>query len=245
MKKEDFLTNYSKLSNIELLKIIQEKEKYRSDAIEAATEILTTRTYSDDEYAIATSEVNLILNKKAQQEERVNKMKTQVHDFIDTHFGINQRSPEKKLNLFCAVIFIYTLINAILNFKDMAGIFYYSDPKGYVVAALIYSLEFIVIYLLYKRTNWGWVIFVVASSLTIIMGLENLLSSFNQKDDFFFIPANPASDSFSILINIAILIFLNSKEVVNQFTITKDGRKTTWVVAVVAACLILFVTYVL
>lgn len=245
MKKEDFLRYYSKLSNVELLKIIGEKEKYRPDAIEAATEILNTRTYSDDEHTVATAELNLVLNKKTVQKERVNKIKTQINDFIDAHFGIKERSPLKKLNLFCAVIFIYTFINAIVNFKDTALIFYYDDPKGYVVAALIYALELIIIYLLYKRTNWGWVIFVFFSSLTIIMDLKNLLSSFNQSDDLFFIPSNPATELFSVIVNIAILIFLNSKGIISQFTITRYGRQVTFILIGVAACLILFLSYFL
>lgn len=245
LKKEDIYTYYLRLSNVELLKIIQEKEKYRPDAIDAATEILSTRTYTNDEHAVAAAELNVVLKKKTVQKEKVFRIKTQINDFIDTHFGIKKRSPQKKLNLFCAAIFIYTLINAIVNFEDRAIIFYYNDPKGYVVAALIYALEFIFIYLLYKRTNWGWVIFVFFSSLTIIMNLKNLLSSFNQSDDLFFIPASPATDLFSILVNTAILIFLNSKEILNQFTITRDGRQTTFMVVVVAACLILFITYFL
>lgn len=192
-----------------------------------------------------TQEVNLVLNKKTEQKERVNKIKRRINDLIDEHFGIKERSSQQKLNLLCAAIFIYFLVNAIMNFKDRAMIFYYNDPKGYVVAALIYTLEFIFIYLLYKRTNWGWVIFVFFSLLTTIMDLKTLLSSFKQNDDLFFIPDNPAVDLFSIFVNIAILIFLNSKGVLSQFTITKDGRMTTWILAGVAACLILFVPYFL
>ena len=234
MKKEDFLAYYAKLPNVELLKIIREKEKYRPDAIEAVTEILSTRTYSEDENSVATAEVNFVLSRKREQKEKANKIKSQVNDFIDKHFGIKESSVQQKLNLFCAVVFIYTLINAIVDFEETAMIFYYKDPKGYVVAALMYSLGILFIYLLYKRTNWGWVFFVVSSSLGVVIEFKTLLSS-----------TSPGGSLFSIFVDIAILIYLNSKGVIQQFTITKDGRQTTFIIVAAIACLILFFGYFL
>ena len=234
LKKEDFLAYYAKLPNVELLKILQEKEKYRSDAIEAASEILSTRVYSEDENSVATAEVNLVLTRKREQKEKANKIKSQINVFIDKHFGINERTAQQKLNLFCAVIFIYTLINAIVGFEETAMIFYYKDPKGYAVAALIYSLGLLFIYLLYKRTNWGWVFFIVSSSLGAVIEFKTLLSS-----------SSPGASLFSIFVDIAILIYLNSKGVIQQFTITKDGRQTTFIIVAILACLIFFFSYFL
>ena len=178
--------------------------------------------------------MNVVLNKKAEQQERVSKTKKQIDDFIDKHFGIEERSSQQKLNLFCAVISIYSLINAIVSFKDIAMLFFYKDPKGYVFATLIYALEFLFIFLLYKRSNWGWVFFIISSSLVSVIDFKSLLSS-----------VSPGASLFSIFVNIGILIYLNSKAVIKQFTITKDGRQTTFIIVAVIACLILFFSYFL
>ena len=63
MKKEDFLVYYSGLSTVDLLKIIEQKENYQPDAIEAANKILAERNYSNDELIAAQGEINLLLNK--------------------------------------------------------------------------------------------------------------------------------------------------------------------------------------
>lgn len=233
VKKEDFLAYYTTLSNVELLKIIREKKKYKPDAIDAATEILSTRTYSEDENSVATAEVNFDLTRKREQKEKANKIKSQINVFIDKHFGINERTPQQKLNLFCAVISIYSLINDIVNFNDLLMLFfYYKDPRAYMFAILICALEFFFIYLLYRRSNWGWVFFILSSSLNSVIEFQTLLSSFN-----------PGGNLFSIFINIAILIYLNSRGAIQQFTITKDGRQTTFIIVGLIACLILFFGY--
>lgn len=106
MKKEDFIKYYSALTNFELLKIIEEKEKYQPDAIEAASEILSTRNYSIEELFTAQSEINHGINKKKEKQEKIEQIKNKVNDFVDEHFGFRERTVEKKLNVFCAVLFI-------------------------------------------------------------------------------------------------------------------------------------------
>ena len=107
MRKEDFLIYYSGLSTVELLKIIEQKENYQPDAIEAANKILSERNYSHDELIAAQAETNLVVNKKIERQEKINKKINSVNAFIDEHFGIKERTAEKKLNFFCAGIFLY------------------------------------------------------------------------------------------------------------------------------------------
>ena len=104
---------YSGLSTVELLKIIEEKENYQPDAIEAAKKILSERNYSNDELNAAQAEINLLLNKKIERREKLNKKINRINEFVDEHFGLRERSPEKLLNLFCAGLFLYIFFTGI------------------------------------------------------------------------------------------------------------------------------------
>ena len=109
MKKEYFLKYYTQLSNVELLKILEEKEKYQPEAIVLVNEILLQRSITDEDISQAKSEINFLFNKKKERHEKVEKRITRINEFIDEYFGLEERSPEKILNIFCVLIFIYNL----------------------------------------------------------------------------------------------------------------------------------------
>ena len=232
MRKEDFLIYYSGLSTVELLKIIEQKENYQPDAIEAANKILSERNYSHDELNAAQAEINLVANKKIERQEKINKKINSVNAFIDEHFGIKERTPEKKLNFFCAGIFLYIFFSGIFNIRDLAG-YYYSTFTSWSIAILIYLAQLFIIYLLYLRSNWGWVLIVGGCVFLAVQNIQAFIESFRPRDgflDFLFPPINPYYTALAFCINIAIVFFLNTKKIHQQFTISKDGRMTTLVI---------------
>ena len=241
LKKEDFLIYYSGLSTVDLLKIIEEKEKYQPDAIEAANKILSERNYSNDELNAAQAEINLLLNKKIERSEKINKKINGVNEFIDEHFGLRERSPEKILNLFCAGLFLYTFFSAIFNIKFLASIFYYKSPKGYFVAILIYTIQFLCIYLLYKRSNWGWVLIVGMHTVLVAQNIDSFIFLFRYRGEFlFFKPESPYTLLFNLCFNIGVIIFLNTKKIREQFSITRDNRIITLIASGVISLLYIF-----
>jgi hypothetical protein len=243
LKKEDFLKTYSRLSNIELLKILGEKQNYQPIAIEAATEILSQRNCSPDELHIAQDEIMITLNKKLEQKEKIDKVKNRVREFIDEYFGLHQRSPQKKLNLFCAIIFLYVLFGGIFNIRDIAG-YYYSTFTSWSIAILAYLLQLLFIYLLYKRSNWGWVILVAGCILLAMQNIQSFLQSFKPRTglfDLLYEPINPYHQVLAFCINICVVLFLNSNSIRQQFTISKDGRTATLIVAASFSAIFIFV----
>ena len=232
MKKEDFLNYYSGLSTIELLKIIEQKENYQPDAIEAATKILSERNYSNDELNAAQTEINLLVNKKIERQEKINKKINRFNEFIDEHFGIKERTPEKKLNFFCAGLFLYIFFSGIFNARDLAG-YYYSTFTSWSIAILIYLVQLFIIYLLYVRSNWGWVLIVGGCVFLAVQNIHTLFESFIPRDgflDFLYAPINPYYTALAFCINISVVLFLNTQMICQQFTISKNGRITTLVI---------------
>jgi hypothetical protein len=244
LKKEEFIRYYGTLSNVELLKILEEKKNYQAGALEAAEEILSTRNYNDDDVIEAKTQIDHQLNKKLARSQKINDKTGQVIDFIDENFGIKNRTPAKMLNLFCAGIAVYLLINAILNFRFLASIFE-NNFAGSLFAVLVYGLEFLFVFLLYNRSNWGWVIFIFSAGLLVTSGIRSLVASFQPSSGFFFMPVNRGAILFSLLLNIAIILFLNNKKITQQFTISKQGRDTTFIILAVVAFLYFFARYIL
>ena len=239
MKPEDFLTYYSNLSTVELLKIIEQKENYQPDAIEAANKILSERGYSNDELNAAREEINLLVNKKIERQEKIDKKINKVNYFVDEHFGLKERSPEKILNLFCAGLLIYTLVSSILNIKFLASLFYYQSFKGYFIAILIYALQVLIIYLLYKRSNWGWACIVISHIFLVTQNVQLFIDSFSYTYSFLFKPINPYSEAVVFCIHLGIIVFLNSKKIIKQFAITKNNRIAIIIISLILSPIIL------
>lgn len=238
---------YSGLSTIELLKIIEEKEKYQPDAIEAANRILSERNYSNDELNAAQTEINLLLNKKIERQEKINKKINSVNGFIDEYFGIKERSPEKIVNLFCAGLFLYTFFSGIFNIRDLAD-YYYSTFTSWSIAILIYMIQLFIIYLLYIRSNWGWILIVAGCVILAIQNIFTFVESFSPREgflDFLYEPINPYSQAFSFFINTGIILFLNRKNICQQFTITKNGRMATLLIPAGILAVFFIIQYIL
>ena len=232
---------YSGLSTVELLKIVEEKEKYQPDAIEAAKKILSERNYSIDELNAAQAEINSLVNKKIERQEKVNKKINSINAFIDEHFGLSERSPEKLLNLFCAGLFLYIFFTGIFNFRHIADLFYYKSFKGYIVAILMYAIQFLFIYLLYKRSNWGWALIVGLHTLLVILNIDSFIYLLRYREgSLFFKPPSPYPVLFNLCFNIAVIIFLNTIKIRAQFSMTRDNIILTFIASGVISVLFIF-----
>jgi hypothetical protein len=75
------LNYYIQLSDVELLKIFEEKEKYQPEAIALVSEILAQRNFTDEDEGQARSEINFLLRKKKEQQEKTDNRINRINDF--------------------------------------------------------------------------------------------------------------------------------------------------------------------
>jgi hypothetical protein len=240
LKKEDFLNYYTQLSNVELLKIIEEKEKYQPEAITLVTEILQQRNFTDEDEIQARSEINFHLLKKKEQQERAENRINRINEFIDEYFGLRKRSPEKILNIFCVVIFFYDLIAGFFSIKVLAG-YFNSKIEGYIAGSLIYILQLLIVFLLYKRSNWGWVCYNGLYIFFAISGIVSFILYFHYKSEFPFIRGNPYPSLLSSIFSAGIVLFLNNRKIVDQFSIRNQGRTVTIVGSLLISIFFIFI----
>jgi hypothetical protein len=243
LKKEDFLRHFSGLSNIELLKILEEREKYQPAAIEMAQQILSERNYSNDEMSTAKAEVNFIVNKKIERQEKINKRINNINEVIDENFGIKEKTPKKLLNLFCFALFLFNLIDGFFSINDFTYLFA-SRTIGYIFGVLVYLLPLLIIYLLYKRNNWGWILLVAVYAISAILNIQTLYESFTPQNDLFglfYVRVNPYFVALALFFDACVIWFLNKKNILQQFSIAKDTRILTFAVSAIISILFVFI----
>ena len=162
-----------------------------------------------------------------------------ISDMIDENFGVKEKTPKKLLNLFCLTIFIYSLIDAVSGIKIFAFLFT-SKTIGYAVGILIYMLELLIVYLLYKRENWGWFLFLGIYVFLAVGEAWSLFFFFRYRGPFFF-SSSPYMLFVTLCFHTGIIIFLNIKSIHGQFALTRDKRMTALIVSGAISFLITFI----
>jgi hypothetical protein len=240
LNKADFLKYYTTLSTVELLKIFEEKENYQAVAIEAAKEILSKRNYSSEELNTARAEINSLLDKKRGQQEKISQAKNKANDFIDENFGVKEKSPDKMLNLFCAALFVYSIITGFFNIKKLA---YYFDSRneGYAAGLLFWLLQLFIIYLLYKRNSWGWVLTVMGYIILASQNIQSFIFNLSYPDSLFYIRRDPYTPLFGFIVCVGAAIFLNRKRIFALFPIENRGRVSTFITSLVISLFLIFI----
>jgi len=168
-----------------------------------------------------------VLTKKRNRQERINK----INDFVDENFGLDQKTPVRLLNLFCAGLFLFHLIGGLFDI-NVFKFFFNSKVTAYSFGVLVYLLQLLIIYLLYRRTHWGWVLFIAIHTILALLDLSRFLSFFA-----YLIP----NILFNLSYHVAVIIFLNVKSIHEQFLLTKDKRITTLIVSGIIAAVIIFI----
>lgn len=158
----DFSTTYKDYSNVSLLLITLQPEKYQSEALNAATKILESRIVTETQYA----EAKMILQSEIQEKQQIlnnqNVWKEKALDFFQPILKPTSAFiPEKWLRLFVLIIILQYIYSSIFMCIGLINIINCENCElGFGLLYRLPSLLFIpfVIYLLWKRKKWGWIL---------------------------------------------------------------------------------------
>jgi hypothetical protein len=158
----DFHITYKDYSNVSLLLITLQPEKYQSEALNAAKEILASRIVTETQHAEAEMILQSEIQKKQQILNNQNVLKEKVLDLFQPILKPTKEFvPEKWLRLFLLIIilqYIYTSVFMCIGLVNILNC--ESCELGFGLLYRLPSLIFIpfVIYLLWKRKRWGWIL---------------------------------------------------------------------------------------
>lgn len=195
-----FYQQYQNLSNTELLKIVQRPEYYQPEAAYAANRVLAERDVSNEEVEAVQHYFDAEDERKKTEQARIEKCKSKLNKMLDP-FVYQEATVQagKRLQVFIIAIgaqllfMFYNSCKHIVQYVHLirnCETYGYSFESGYnadiwtCASAYLFYIAFdlpnfvyipTVVYLLYKRRSFGWV----------LLFAVNLLGLFSVAGDVF------------------------------------------------------------
>jgi hypothetical protein len=253
----NFNEYYKKISDTELLTILDNPKDYQPMALEAAKKEFASRQLTDTEIQEAR---HLLLAKQAQKEkekERIKAVETRItnagHTFIDTINPIQSGIPstEKTIRLIVIVfggIFLYQFI------KDFRiHVAFVKDIPGNPFESSLYLLPLILlpvaIFTFWKRKKLGWILLTIFLTFSAVGAMWSLFQSFNWKPsglpvwDNLFPRPSPATYIIQLLFLVGTVLVLCKKNIREVFSVEKQRVGITiGVTGIVTFILILMIS---
>jgi hypothetical protein len=158
----DFHITYKDYSNVSLLLITLQPEKYQSEALNVAKEILASRIVTETQHIEAEMILQSEIQKKQQILNNQKVLKEKTLDFLQPILKPTKEFvPEKWLRLFLLIIMLQYIYRSIFMCIGLVNILNCENCElGFGLLYRLPSLIFIpfVIYLLWKRKRWGWIL---------------------------------------------------------------------------------------
>jgi len=255
----DFHDKYKDYSNIDLLKIVRRPTEYQVAAVDAATQILSSREISPTDIEQVDNYFDEIDTETKRKTDKITSYKEKTANFLEPVLNPTAEvKPEKWLNILLRVIGLQYLWTLYLNISDLIRfIKYVIDCKSYgfdsntetvsywtcfssrfdpLVFFQILTLIYvpIIFYLLFKRRRWGWI-------LLFADNLFGLISTVSQSYIFFKYQQYHHGDTLSfftqILIKGLFVFFLWRNYISDFFGVTKETKKKTAIVTAIITLL--------
>ena len=183
----EFTELYKKLSNSELLKIIEEAEKYKSVAVKTAKTEIENRQLTEQELNLAKSQITEKENAKKREiekrKQREKKIKKSTSALFETINPIqNGIQTSEKIIRLTTLVFSAVAIYRIFNEFGMLKYMFTNESGKWDLSLIEYFFPLILlpiaVFLFWKRNKIGWIllsIFLAYSAFNaIILFLLNL-----------------------------------------------------------------------
>lgn len=216
----DFAKLYKPYTNIELLKIIRHPEKFQEAAVNAANEILDTRTVTDEEreaagFVIKQPEMNIGFSGHSSEQDVLESFNPDANGKESLWFII-----------FFSLICIFYIRYFYYSFRSMLLIFEYGY---YSATSLFYNLFYLfaiplILLGFYRRKKITWFILIAENVLKFSFFTTNFL---DPQANFTGLSFNDIVILTSVLLRPVIIYFLMQPQMTVRFNITVDQKKKT------------------
>lgn len=231
MTENDFSKYYKKISNTELLEILENPKNYQPLAIKVAKQEFSNRQLSDDEINLARLpliEKQLLKERKRQKRESIeNNVKDKTAILIETLNPIQKETPSIDktillIELSFGFIFIFNIITShrilLRSIKDFSRFPFISLETLFPVIILpIALLTF------WNKKKIGWILLTIYLTFSATESVLSLLA--NQYDLI--------SSIFQSLLFIGTLFLISKQNIMEQFSINRKNQETTIIITVI------------
>ena len=138
----DFHDKYKDYSNIDLLKIVRRPTEYQVAAVDAATQILSTREVTQSDFEMVEIFFNETNTETKRKTEKINSYKEKTADFFESVLNpTTEIKPEKWLNILLLVIGLQYLWTLYVNIVDLVKLIKYVIDCKQQYPTQTFSLE--------------------------------------------------------------------------------------------------------
>ena len=249
----DFAERYKKMSNSELMEVLQNPSQYQSTALSIAKLEFASRQLSENEIQDAKQILLSQKVKKDKQDEKIEVAKTKVLDasnsFYDTINPIQTTAPTaEKLIRLITLVFTGLLIYKIAANSDLFYGLLKGDSHerfGYTLYLFPILVEIIAIILFWLRKQTGWILLATFCSYSLIdhlYGLYYSTTSQFRESIFsnFFRPPPPTAFIISILFYLGTLFVLKRLDIKEIYKIDKQRMQNSLILGTIIGVVFLF-----
>lgn len=230
----NFFENFQSYSNIELLKIVKRPNEYQPDAVAAAKKILTTRNVSEEELDTVTAYFIQVDSQTSKTNETIQSLKDQTNELLEPILQPSEHvNPTKWLNIIILVVTLqyiseYIKVLSELRFLLTSSDYHWDISSSLVIILLVY-IQF-VIYLLWKRKRWGWIL-LFSTNIFSVISLVMRLAIYSRYNDIFSI--DPSEIIIPLAINLALIYVLFKKNIAQAFNVNEKSKKEIAIIVII------------
>ncbi|GAB5401730.1 MAG: hypothetical protein Aureis2KO_33150 [Aureisphaera sp.] len=240
----EFSEKYQSLSDYEILRILEEKEKYQLMALEAAREELKQRNLSEDKIALMQEDIRKAAFRKEEQE-AIHKEEMRMHreKFFKllsalNPFQVGIQTPEKIIRFLTLIFGAASIYSFYSQFWTFRYLFQSEDARwdlSIILSLIILFLLPIAVYLFYRRKKIGWILFSFYLGYNTISSFLMLIYAIRTRDMYFevfesLIPSLPVALA-SVAFYAGALLALCKREILNIFKVSTNT--IVWTVVLV------------
>ncbi|HEY0609059.1 MAG TPA: hypothetical protein VGD35_05370 [Chitinophaga sp.] len=229
----NFRDSFQSYSNVELLKIIDEADKYQPEAVEAARHILGGREIHDKDYEQANSF-------KAVRKEEVKPGEESLSDFLES---VMEQATDPKVIRVVNIVYIILTLQYVWMLLSLVKPL---DEFQQCVKCTVWSVQFlatvfpavylpVAVFLMLKRRPLGWFLLVGFFMVTTVIQLINIFFyvynwNLYGRADYPYL----AGRVIFMLVRVGLVLALYQPVVAAYFKVSERGKRNT---LIVAACI--------
>ena len=239
MGYQQFANVYKTWSNLELFRLLQNKDDYQPAAIEAATEEINARNLSRHDFEILQKEYEQLQLKKRStlQKKLINKLELNKEKVVADLNPFTEKTIDRNIRLFCYSIGLIILFNFITGYNWIFNVFksgYWNSSS--ILALMPFFFVPIGIYYFWKKQKFGWGIIAIWLLVTVVVVALEYIAELQIPDDNFYSRFfHKRGLNYYLILFLffgSLLFYINTNKITEAFNIHKKFKLQMGAIAV-------------
>ena len=226
----DYHSKYEEYSNVELLKILLQKELFQEAAVKAAEGVLASRNVTNDEWAAAAAFIIGISKANSLKEKRREKISNSVNSRLRMFLFPANNTIGQHIKVFSVVYLLLWLYGSIRIFRELFMLLSYKLDLWTIIILLLQLSYLLIVYWLYRLDRKGLVLLFIYTSFSAGFLIEEFYKWFASNFKLYRITGG----TFTVILTyVFIFYFFNRKDVLEVLRISRRLQSSLLVISAI------------